>query len=60
MSLLWHYQCDKGTARRALRRLQWAQQEMWRLEDKRLRDEAWHQQEQQRMTKEVCGMRLGT
>lgn len=60
MSLLWHYQCDKGTAHRALRRLQWAQQEMWRLEDKRLRDEAWHQQEQQRMTKEVCGMRLGT
>ncbi|XP_042685577.1 centrosomal protein CCDC61 isoform X1 [Centrocercus urophasianus] len=34
--------------------LRWAQQEVWRLEDKRLRDEAWHQQEQQRMTKELA------
>ncbi|XP_019475255.1 coiled-coil domain-containing protein 61 isoform X7 [Meleagris gallopavo] len=31
-----------------------AQQEVWRLEDERLRDKAWHQQEQQRMTKELA------
>lgn len=43
-----------------LRRLRRAQQEVWRLEDERLRDKAWHQQEQQRMTKEVRGMRMGT
>eukprot|EP00076_Gallus_gallus_P013802 XP_015132432.1 coiled-coil domain-containing protein 61 isoform X3 [Gallus gallus] len=30
-----------------------AQQEVWRLEDERLRDKAWHQQEQRRMTKEL-------
>ncbi|OXB52804.1 hypothetical protein ASZ78_009483 [Callipepla squamata] len=40
--------------------LQRAQQEVWRLEDEQLRDKAWHQQEQQRMTKEVRKMRLGT
>uniref|UniRef100_A0A8C9FCM7 Centrosomal protein CCDC61 n=1 Tax=Pavo cristatus TaxID=9049 RepID=A0A8C9FCM7_PAVCR len=33
--------------------LRQAQQEVWRLEDERLRDKAWHQQEQQRMTKEL-------
>ncbi len=60
VSPLWHYQCNKGTAHCALHRLRRAQQEVWRLEDERLRDKAWHQQEQRRMTKEVRRMRLGT
>ncbi|XP_065589582.1 centrosomal protein CCDC61 isoform X2 [Cyrtonyx montezumae] len=37
--------------------LQRAQQEVWRLEDEQLRDKAWHQQEQQRMTKELTEVR---
>ncbi|XP_021239660.1 coiled-coil domain-containing protein 61 isoform X3 [Numida meleagris] len=37
--------------------LRWAQQEVWRLEDERLRDKAWHQQEQRRMTKELAEVR---